>query len=58
MTGALALNVQEVHAETRQTRESWIFLIDDQGAKRLSSVMGIPSGTAVKVRRNSDLISV
>lgn len=58
MTGCLLVNVQEVHQETRRARKSWIFLVDDTGAKPLHAVMDIPTGTDVCVRDNSDLISV
>lgn len=58
MTGSLLVNVQEVHQETRHARKSWIFLVDDTGAKPLHTVLNIPPGTDVRVRDNSDLISV
>lgn len=59
MTGALLVNVQEVHTTTRIPRRSWIFLADDEGGKLLSDVMkDLPGGSGIKAVSNASIFSV
>lgn len=58
MTGALVVNLQEAHIETRAPRASWIFVVDDTGCRNLSDIMRLPAGQDVKVRNNASLFSV
>lgn len=59
MTGALVVNVQEVHMITKVPTKSWIFVVDDTGAKLLHEVMpNVPQGTHIRVSKNASLISV
>lgn len=44
MTGALLVNLLKVKALGGEKLDSWLFLVDDKGAKHLSSVLaGVPS---------------
>lgn len=59
MTGAMVVNLQQVNQFNRATLKSWIFVVDDTGARFLHEVMkSVAPGTHIKVRRNDDLISV
>lgn len=61
MTGALVVNLQEVNGSTgpMTIRRSWLFAVDDQGAKRLDQILPLPEGsTSIKVLSNAALFSV
>jgi hypothetical protein len=57
MTGAILVNIQEVHSSSREKYRSWIFLVDDKGGKALSSVLkDLP--TNARAVRNASIFSV
>lgn len=58
MTGALVVNLQEVHTDTRIPRASWIYVIDSTGARKLHEIMDVPDSENIRVFSNASLISV
>lgn len=59
MTGALVVSVQDRHGITMEVVKSWIFVVDDTGARLLPEIMKtVLPGTDIKVSSNAVLISV
>lgn len=60
LTGAVCVNILEIDpiAWMLPPTRSWIILADDTGAKHLHEVMDVPSGTAVRVKKDYALLSV
>ncbi|MFN7152929.1 MAG: hypothetical protein ACK4OE_04490 [Acidovorax sp.] len=58
MTGALVVNLQDVHSGTRIPRASWIYVVDSTGARELHEIMDVPANQNIRVLRNASLISV
>lgn len=57
MTGALLINIQEVHSSSREKYRSWIFLVDDKGGKALNTVLkDLP--TNARAIQNASIFSV
>lgn len=56
LTGAVILNLLELPAANAQATNSWIYLVDDTGARPLSQVMPIPSNA--RVQSDAALLSV
>lgn len=56
LTGAVILNLLELPAANAQAANSWIYLVDDTGARPLSQVMPIPSNA--RVQSDAALLSV
>lgn len=56
LTGAVILNLLELPAANAKPTNSWIYLVDDTGARPLSQVMSIPSNA--RVQSDAALLSV
>ena len=58
-TGALVVNLLDLRTATQAIRRSWLFAVDDTGAKPLGRVLGFPEdSTNIKATSNAELFSV
>lgn len=59
LTGVLCFNVVQFAETLRKTAvRSWIFVVDALGVRPLSSIMDIPAGSSVRVRKDSELLCI
>lgn len=58
-TGALVVNLLDLRTADQAIRRSWLFAVDDTGAKPLGKVLGFPEdSTNIKATSNAELFSV
>lgn len=58
-TGAFVVNLLDLRTSTQQIRRSWIFAVDDTGAKSLGKILNYPEdSTNIKATGNVGLYSV
>ena len=58
LTGALVVNLLKLAAISREVLRSWVFVVDDTGARELSAILSIPGGLEIKALSDNHLLSV